>query len=119
MGKSILLDLKELGQDVCDAALKELEDGAGIIVADAKSRVHDVSGALSNSIHLKKLSKGQRIRIIADAKDEKGFAYGAIVEFSPRINKPFLYPALEAHRAEIKQKIIDAIRGAVHKNAKR
>lgn len=117
--KSTILDLKELGQDVCDAALNELENGAVIIVNDAQSRIHNVSGKLSRSIHFKKLNKGQKIRIIADAKDEKGFAYGPIVEFSPRINKPFLYPALDTHRAEIRQNIIDKIREAVHKHAKR
>ena len=121
--KSTLLDLKELGQDVCDEALKALEDGAKIVVEDAKSRVPVETGTLRDSIKYKKIGKGQKIRIVADAyknnKDGKKIYYGNLVEFSPKINKPFMYPALDAHRAEIRQKIIDAIREAVHKHAKR
>ena len=114
---------KELGADVEEAAKQALEEGAEIIVNDAKSRVAVDTGKLRDSIHFKKLNKGTKIRIIADAynvgSDGEKVYYGNLVEFSPKINKPFMYPALETHRAEVKQKIIEAIRGAVHKNAKR
>ena len=123
MAKSILMDLKELGQDVCEAGLSALEDGAKIVVEDAKSRVPVETGTLRDSIKYKKIGKGQKIRIVADAykknKDGKKVYYGRLVEFSPKINKPFMYPALDAHRGEIRQNIIDAIREAVHKHAKR
>ena len=114
---------KELGADVEEAAKQALEEGAEIIVNDAKSRVAVDTGKLRDSIHFKKLNKGIKIRIVADAykMDSKGrkIYYGNLVEFSPRINKPFMYPAMDGKRAEVKQKIIDAIREAVHKNAKR
>ena len=123
MAKSILTDLKELGENVCEESLKALEDGAKIVVEDAKSRVPVETGTLRDSIKYKKIGKGQKIRIVADAykknKDGKKVYYGNLVEFSPKINKPFMYPALDAHRAEIRQNIIDAIREAVHKHAKR
>lgn len=117
--KSTILDLKELGQDVCDEALKALEEGAQIVTDEAKSRVPVKTGRLRDSIHFKKLNKGQKIRIIADAKDEKGFSYAPIIEFSPRINNPFMHDSLAARRAEVRQNIINAIREAVHKHAKR
>ena len=114
---------KELGADVEEAAKQALEEGAEIIVNDAKSRVAVDTGKLRDSIHFKKLNNGTKIRIIADAykvgSDGKKIYYGQLVEFSPKINKPFMYNSLEAHRAEIKQNIINAIREAVHKNAKR
>ena len=124
---------ESLGKDVEDAAKKVLEEGAIEVVEEAKSRLREhifttvadtgrksrSTGKLINSIHYIKQNKGRRIRIVADAKDDDGEQYGQFVEFSPRINKPFMYPALDAHRAEIRQKIIDAIRGAVHKHAKR
>lgn len=111
---------KELGTDVEEAAKQALEEGAEIIVNDAKSRVLVNTGNLRDSIHFKKLNKGTKMRIIADAYrvDGKGrkIYYGNIVEYR---HKSFMYTALDAHRAEVKQKIIDAIRGAVRKNAKR
>lgn len=119
MAKSTILDLKELGQDVCEKALNALEEGAQIVTDEAKSRVPVKTGRLRDSIHFKKINKGQKIRIIADAKDEKGFSYAPIIEFSPRINNPFMHDSLSARRAEVKQNIIDAIREAVHKHAKR
>lgn len=108
-----------LGNDVTEAAKMALEDGAQIVVDEAKSRVPVKTGALRDSIHFKKLNKGTKIRIVADAKDRDGTEYGQYVEFSPLINEPFMYPAMDSRRAEVKQKIIDAIREAVHKHAKR
>lgn len=111
--------LKAIGDDVADSALAALEEGAQLVVDEAKSRVSVKSGKLKNSIHYEKKNKGEKIKVVADAKDEKGFAYGPIVEFSPRIDKPFMYPALDARRAEVRQKIIDAIKEACAKHAKR
>ena len=114
---------KDIGADIDGNAKKVLEEGAKTIVSDAKSMVAVDTGKLRDSIHLKKLNKGTKIRIVADAyklqDDGKRIYYGQLVEFSPKINKPFLYPAMDAHRAEIRQKVIDAIREAVHKHAKR
>ena len=38
-----------------------------------------------------------------------GVPYGRIIEFSPRINKPFFYTAWYRKRAEIKESVIRAI----------
>ena len=108
---------ESLGADVTDAAVKALEDGAKIVIEEAKGRVPVKSGALKESIHYTAQSKGRRIKIVADAKDNNGKQYGQYVEFDPRINHPFLYPAMDAKRAEIKQKIIEAIREACRENA--
>ena len=110
-----------LGKDVTEKAKAALEEGAQIVVDEAKSRVPVKTGALKNSIHYIKQKKGTKIKIVADAtkssKDGEPVQYGQYVEFSPRINKPFLYPAMDGKRAEVRQKVIDAIKEACEKNA--
>ena len=39
----------------------------------------------------------------------KGVPYGRIIEFSPRISKPFFYPAWYKSKKQIKEDIIEAI----------
>lgn len=123
--------LKELGSHVLEAAISALRTGADAVVADAKSRcpvyeghkkngriylAADVKpGALRDSIKAEPNSKGTVYKISADAKSKDGFLYGQIVEFSPRVNRPFLYPALEAKKKEVVDGITSAIREAIRK----
>lgn len=117
--------LKDLGENVHKAAQEALKQGADIIVADAKSRcpVSDqrlekrglAAGALKDSIKATARKSGDEYCISAEAKDEKGVFYGQFVEFDPRIDKPFLYPAMDANREAVREKIIASIREAVQK----
>ena len=115
--------LKELGTAAENAAKAALEEGADILVKEAKARcpVYDgddprvVKAALRDSIHAEKAKGGKEYRIAADAQAQDGLFYGKMVEFSPKINKPFLYPAMEAKRKEIQQKIVAAVREAIRK----
>ena len=68
-----------------------------------------------DSIHAVKEKGGKEYRIVADAQAQDGLYYGKIVEFSPKINKPFMYPAMDAKREIVKKKIVDAVREAVRK----
>lgn len=111
--------IMSIGKDATEAAKKALADGAQVVVDDAKSRVPVKTGALRNSIHSKKMDRGTAIKIVADAKDKSGVPYGQYVEFNPLINEPFMYPAMDAHREEIKQNIKNAIKEALKKYAKR
>lgn len=108
---------EQLGEDVTKAALKALKDGADLVVNEMKSRVPIKSGALQNSIRAIPLSKGRKYRIVADAKNEKGIAYGQFVEFDDRIKHPFMYPSYDEKRDEVKRLISDAIREACQRNA--
>ena len=74
-----------------------------------------VKGALRDSIHTVKEKGGKEYKIIADAQAQDGLYYGKIVEFSPKINKPFMYPAMDAKREVVKKKIVDAVREAIRK----
>lgn len=122
--------LRELGEHVLAAAKTALKDGAELVVAEAKSRcpvykghkkndrvymANVTPGALKDSIKAKPNSKCTIYTISADAKSADGFLYGQIVEFSPRVNRPFLYPALEAKKKEVADGITKAIRDAIRK----
>lgn len=107
--------LASLGADVNEAAIKALAEGAELVVEEAKGRAPVKSGKLRDSIHAEPRNNGKNIRVVADAKNEKGEQYAQYVEYDPRIHHPFLYPAMRAKEDEVKQHIIDAIRKAVRK----
>ncbi len=133
--------LRQAGDHIEQAAKKALKEGADAIVADAKARCPVYSetlvskngktyryidkrvkpGALRDSIHAIPHAGGAAYTIAADAKVEtrKGtLYYGAIVEFSPKINRPFMYPALDKNKIPIfhhvKAAVQQAIREANH-----
>ena len=76
-------------------------------------------GALRDSIHKRLRRKDGSIwRIAADAESSDGVFYGTLVEFSPRINRPFLYPALDAKKDGIRSAIVDAVRMTIRRRGK-
>ena len=106
--------LQDYGKQVADAAKKALADEAEIIANDAKSRCPVKTGNLKESIHTVINKSGTRVYIVADAVDKNGVPYGRIVEFSPKIQKPFVYPAMDEHKDEIAGKVADAVKQALH-----
>lgn len=123
--------LKELGEHVLEAAKAALKEGVDSVVAEAKSRCpvyegHKKNGkvymaagvkpgALRDSIKAEPNNRGTVYQISADAKSSDGFLYGQILEFSPRVNRPFLYPALEAKKKDVVDGIAGAIREAIRR----
>ncbi len=115
--------LRELGEEATKAAKSALAEGVELVMKEAKERCpvytgndrRVVKGALKNSIHGEKMKGGAKYKIIADALSHDGIFYGKLVEFSPAINKPFMYPALDAQRETVKKLIIEAVREAVRK----
>ena len=128
-------DLRSIGEHVLTAAKDALKKEVDKIVDDAKSRCPvymgnpaylpqgATAGALKESIHAVGNKEGTQYAIGADAsvpnKNANGgegkVYYGALVEFSPRINKPYLYPAFDAHRDSAKASLETAIAGAIKK----
>ena len=106
--------LKQLGDNAVKAARQALNKSADAVVAEAKSRVPVKTGALRDSIQAEKVS-ADRIKITANAKSKKGVAYGRILEYSPKSNKAFMKPALNAKREEVKNNIVNAVREAIRK----
>ena len=119
-------ELQLLGEDVLKAAKEALAAGADEVLQEAKGRcpVYEgrdarvVKGALKDSLHLEKQKDGTAYKISADARAKDGMYYGQIVEFSPKINRPFLYPALDAHKDAIKASIVEAIKAACRGHGK-
>ncbi len=115
--------LRELGENATKAAKDALADGAEIVMQEARNRCpvykgndnRVVKGALRDSIHAVKQKGGAKYKIVADAVSHDGIFYGKLVEFSPKINKPFMYPAMDARRDEVRNKIIDAVREALRR----
>ena len=105
--------LREKGEHVLTAAKKSLKDGADLIVNDAKSRCPVKTGKLKNSIKAVDVADGAVYELSANAKNQKGIPYGQFVEFDPRINRPFLYPALYANIGKVRANIRTAIQGAI------
>lgn len=104
-----------VSEDIIAVAKWELQKGVLKIVADAQSRCPVRTGKLKESIQAKSNENGTLYWITANAfvKDPKAetgkFYYGQIVEFSPKINKPFLYPAIDANRGQIHANIREAV----------
>lgn len=107
--------LKEKGEEVLNAGKQALAEGVNRIVEDAKSRCHVRTGKLRESIQAKKLADGAAYEITADAKNSSGVAYGQFVEFSPAINHPFLYPAIDANIENVKNNVDNAINNAINR----
>ena len=109
---------KEIGERFGEAVSKKgkeaLERGGDTIAQTARSLCPVDTGRLRDSIHVETSAKGARVSVVADAENPKnGVKYARIVEFSPKINKPYMIPAYDAHKQEVRQNVIDAIREAV------
>lgn len=104
------------GEAAADALRQQMEIEADKIVEDMKSRVPVRTGALKESIHWHWNKKKTVIEILADAANPKTkVKYGRLVEFSSKINKPFFYPAMDAHREEYRESLKRTLREAVKK----
>lgn len=107
---SINLILQNYGERAAQAAQQALLDNAELLAQEAKSRCPVKTGRLRDSIHIE--PKRNSVRVVADAKNDSGFCYAPIVEYSPR-GQPFMRPAYEAKRIEMINHIQDAIRAAI------
>lgn len=118
MSKQKFLDnstLKQIGEKVSKTTKEALKECSDMLVQEARSRCPVDSGRLRDSIHAEKKKSGTKYQVIADAKDDEGRYYGRIVEYSPKINKPFMYPAMDSLRNTIKEKLIDAVKDGLKK----
>lgn len=108
--------LKQLGERVIEVAEAATEENAKLLVDEMKKRVPVETGRLRDSIHYVRGRTDKdgfvNYKIVVDASNDD-YKYAKIVEFSPKINKPFMYPAFDALRATMKENVKDAIRKAV------
>jgi HK97 gp10 family phage protein len=101
------------GEQVAKAGKDALRKGAAKMEATAKALCPVDTGRLRDSIHIEET--GNKIKVVADATDDKGNYYAKIVEFSPKIQKPFMMPARDQHAKQVRIDVINAIREAARK----
>lgn len=111
--RDVMNNLRAKGSQMEQAAKAALKTGIDRIVEDAKSRCPVKTGKLRESIKAIPIADGAIYKITASAKNEKGVPYAAIVEYSPIINKPFLYPAIELNRSRLHNEIKAALQNAI------
>lgn len=125
-GASIKDILELYGEKAAEAARLSIKDNAETLAQAARElapvekgfyngRQHKLKhpGRLRDSIHVEEGSK-DKVLVVADATDDKGYCYAPIIEFSPR-GQPFLKPAYEAKKIEMINHSKDAIRAAIRK----
>ena len=105
--------LQVYGEKAAKAAKEALAKNADDLCNLAKAKCPVKTGNLRDSIHVEKRRGGSVLRVVADAKDEKGRAYARVVEFSPKIDEPFMCPAFNQLKDSMKQNVINAIKGAI------
>ena len=101
----IMEALRRKGNGIVHAAKLALREGAELIVNDAKARVPVKTGKLRDSIHATAEANGAVVKIEATAKNADGVPYAQFVEYDPRINRPFLYPAVDANISALNEKL--------------
>lgn len=115
------------GEKAAAAARQALRENAESLVEEMKNRCPVETGfysdrhfklkhpgRLRDSIHVEEGGKKDVIQIVADAKDDKGYPYAAIIEYSPR-GQAFMKPAYEAKKIEMINHSKDLIRAANRK----
>ena len=110
---SISTILHRYGDNAADAARKALKDNADMIARLAKEKCPVKTGKLRDSIHVEVSKNGNKVAVVADAKDKNGVPYGRLVEFSPKINEPYIYPSLDETAEGRKNHIIAEIKKAL------
>lgn len=108
--------LRDYGERAKQAAIEGLLKGGEIVSAEAKRICPVDTGRLKESIHTEQ--KGaNKVRVVADAKNPKdGYYYGGLIEYSQKKGKPFLRPALDAKKAEVKNHVLEKIRNAINQH---
>ena len=127
---SIKKILSEYSKEVQEAAVNELNKEAESLVSDIdgdmdRAGIKSQSGKLKASVkaiaaNLKNLQAKVRSEVYAEMPKNpgkrnkniryagKGVPYGRIIEFSPRINRPFFYTSFYRKRNRIIDNIFDA-----------
>lgn len=110
--QNIVANLRRRGKQIERAAKLALREGVDEITRTAKNLVPVRTGKLQNSIHSIAENDGASYKIVADAENASGIQYGRFVEFDPRINKPFLYPAIDAEKSKLNSRIAAKVRNS-------
>lgn len=103
-------NLRKKGEQVLAVSKAILKDGAAEIVNDAKSICPVKTGKLRDSIKAKDVGDGVIYEFTADAVNKSGKQYAQYIEYSPKINRPFLFPAIDRNAKTINDKLQEALK---------
>ena len=108
---------EEKRKEIETAVMEDLDDGADIIVASAKSKVHSISGNLEKAINKNEVQNhGGKISVYVGVEVNEVFSadgyYARFVERGTSKMKahPFLRPAFNENKAQISNKIESDLR---------
>ena len=108
--EEVLKKLKEIGSKAEKIVGKALEESAEIIRKEASDKAPRRRGYLAKGITVSEVKD----RTIDIGPDEKSF-YGRFLEFGTvkMSARPFLRPALDTKRSQVKAKFIEVIKGLI------
>ena len=107
-------------KEIEEAVIRDLGEGADVIIASAKSKVHNISGELSRAINKDKIwNKNGKISIHVGVEVSGVFSadgyYARFVEKGTSKMKahPYLRPAFNENKAKISNKIESDLKGII------
>lgn len=108
-----------VGRAATEAGKAALKQGAEYMLAECKKRCpydpdhdkkHNQKGThLRDSLRIEYKDKGMYAKILTDLKTDNGLNLGAVVEYSSRVNIPFMQQTKDACMEQVQAMIRDAI----------
>lgn len=108
-----------VGRAATEAGKAALKQGAEYMLAECKKRCpydpdhdkkHNQKGThLRDSLRIEYKDKGMYAKILTDLKTDNGLNEGAVVEYSSRVNIPFMQQTKDACMEQVQAMIRDAI----------
>ncbi|WP_278502827.1 hypothetical protein [Mitsuokella multacida] len=108
-----------VGKAATEAGKAALKQGAEYMLEECKKRCpydpdhdrkHQQKGVhLRDSLRIEYKDKGMYAKILTDLKTDNGYNLGAIVEYSSRVNVPFMQQTKDACMEQVQAMIRDAI----------
>lgn len=111
----ILNKLQQIGSNVGRLENKALKNAAEPVLEDAKTNVSVRTGKLKKGLKITNVKKKENIKYIlvgVDRGDNSEIFYGKFIEFgtSKRAAHPFLQPAYEKNKDDIKRIIAETLK---------
>ena len=99
--KRIIERLEELVPEVVRVNETAMDDALNVVLADARRNVRVGKGTLRDSIRKRRRRRGSSVMGTVGSSEESALFNEFGVEHMP--SQPFLYPALKANRARIRE----------------
>jgi len=108
--------LRSVEGELKKAQKKKVKEAAEIVASEARARAPVKTGRLKGSIKAYGYLASAKVRVNAKKRSKKyskGYPYGRVIEFARHKRDAFLYPALEAKREAVYNKLQEILEEAV------